>query len=246
MAIDHRPRLGRQREPDRREPLVESGLELGRELGKALNARRERITRTVQALLLSVVPRAVRAPLPASFRRTAGRSSVFRGRSGSRPGLPVPLASPVTRVTSVRMPDVSRRPSGRQRGYPRIHVGAGRLWITDRPTTKGSAVDGGSRGGRDRPAVFARRSRHPIRRSSPASDEGVPVRLGEHPEHGPFLEALLLAAERPLQRRGDGRAAAHVGRRGAATRGAGGAPGALGLTTASVIHNLGGTGWIRG
>ena len=97
----------RQREPDRREALVEDGRELRRELGKALNARRERITRTVQALLLSVVPRIVRAPLPASFRRTAGRSSVFRGRSGSRPGLPVPLASPVTRVTSVRMPDVN-------------------------------------------------------------------------------------------------------------------------------------------
>jgi DNA-binding LacI/PurR family transcriptional regulator len=51
--------------------LVETGRERGvvlvGERWKVRNARRERITRTVQALLLSVVPRAVRAPLPASF-----------------------------------------------------------------------------------------------------------------------------------------------------------------------------------
>lgn len=46
---------------------VEGVAECGRQLRKGLDARRERFARTVQALLLSVVPvRAVRAPLPAS------------------------------------------------------------------------------------------------------------------------------------------------------------------------------------
>jgi len=96
VAVDRRPRLGRQREPDRRQPLVECGLELRRELGKALNARRERITRTVQALLLSVVPRGPsglrsrrRFVAPLVVRRSS-RAGLVRGRVSPYPS-PVPL-----------------------------------------------------------------------------------------------------------------------------------------------------------
>ena len=60
--------------------------------------------------------RAIRraAPLPTSrSSRTAGRASVFRGPSGSRPGFPEPLADHVTLASApVRMPD------GRGRGRP--------------------------------------------------------------------------------------------------------------------------------
>jgi hypothetical protein len=100
VVQDGSERVGWEVEIQLAEAAVERVAELGREWRKALDARRERITRTVQAPLLSVVPvRAVRAPLPASFVRTVGRASVFRGRIGSRLGLPMPLAGPVTRVT---------------------------------------------------------------------------------------------------------------------------------------------------
>jgi hypothetical protein len=100
VVVDRRSGVWREGDLELPETGVDCVAELRGKKWKVLNARRERITRTVQALLLSVVPvRAVRAPLPASFLRTSGRASVFRGRSGSRPGLPVPLASPVTRVT---------------------------------------------------------------------------------------------------------------------------------------------------
>ena len=95
VVLDRRPGGRRQVEPDSRRPSSRRRA-AGGSGGKALNARRERITRTVQALLLSVVPvRAVRAPLPASFRRTmvvfrSSRAGPVRGRVSPCPS-PVPL-----------------------------------------------------------------------------------------------------------------------------------------------------------
>ena len=88
--------LGRQDQVDRAEAGIERVGEGWRELREAPNARRERITRTVQALLLSVVPvRAVRAPLPASFIAPlvvlrSSRAGPVRGRVSPCPSL-VPL-----------------------------------------------------------------------------------------------------------------------------------------------------------
>jgi hypothetical protein len=111
MAIDGGTDRGRQLVTETRQTGVERAAVLSREGWTVADARRERASRTVQALLLSVVPRAIRAPLPASsFPHTAGRP-VCRDSSGSRPGLPVPLASPDIRGGSVRMPD------GRRRGW---------------------------------------------------------------------------------------------------------------------------------
>ena len=112
-----------------RRPASRASPRRREERRKVPNARRERITRTVQALLLSVVPA---GPSGLRSRRRSshgGRASVFQGRSGSRPGLPVPLAGPVTRVTSVRMPDVSRdgrrQSTGLSTNSPRPSRGCG-------------------------------------------------------------------------------------------------------------------------
>ena len=124
MVVDHCPGVRLERNTQLTEPLVDGAVVRGRQVGKALDARRERFTRTVQALLLSAVPvRAVPVPLPASsYVAPSIGPSVLRDVSGSWTGLPVPLAGPVTRATSVRMPDVTDGPRLRQRGYPRIHA----------------------------------------------------------------------------------------------------------------------------
>jgi hypothetical protein len=133
MVLDRPADRGIEVETELGQAAIEGGIERRRQSRKALDARRERFTRTVQALLLSVVPPwPVRAPLPASsYVAPPIAASVFRDVSGSRPGLPVPLAGRVTRAISVRMPDVSGRRRTRQRGYPRIHVTRRNLWITD-------------------------------------------------------------------------------------------------------------------
>jgi hypothetical protein len=91
MSVDRRPRRGRERHPETGQPLVEGISVCGGEWGTGLDARRERIPRTVQALLQSVVPaRAVRAPLPASSFVTPFSTPVFRGSSGSGRVSPYP------------------------------------------------------------------------------------------------------------------------------------------------------------
>jgi hypothetical protein len=93
MAVDRPPGVTGDRQADGLEPGVEGVAEGGRKVGKGLDARRERVRQTVQAPLLSVVPvRAVRGPLPAWSYVTPRSFLVFRCRSGSRPGFPVPLA----------------------------------------------------------------------------------------------------------------------------------------------------------
>jgi len=62
------------------------------------DARRERVPRTVQALLLSAVPaRAVRAPLPATSFVTPRSILVFRGSSGSGRVSPYPWRAALPR-----------------------------------------------------------------------------------------------------------------------------------------------------
>ena len=164
-------------------PSSRAASNSGGSSGRPSNARRERIPRTVQALLLSVVPGG-----PSGLRSRRRRSShrwsisVFRGRSGSRPGFPVPLASPVTRVTSVRMPDVSRRSPGRQRGYPRIHPPTPRLWITEAASGSG----GGPRSDGSAAASTAAAS----------STSLASCRRRRSPPDDPLLEARLLARAR--------------------------------------------------
>jgi hypothetical protein len=93
VPVDRPPGVAGDRQADRLEPGVEGVMESRRKIGKGVDARRERVRRTVQAPLLSVVPvRAVRGPLPASSYVTPRSFLVFRCRSGSRPGFPVPLA----------------------------------------------------------------------------------------------------------------------------------------------------------
>jgi hypothetical protein len=96
VAVDRVADECRQIEVDLSQPGVDGGRELRRELGKALNARRERITRTVQALLLSVVPRGPsglrsrrRFVAPLVVRRSS-RAGPVRGRVSPYPS-PVPL-----------------------------------------------------------------------------------------------------------------------------------------------------------
>jgi hypothetical protein len=114
VAVDRPPRVLGQGQADRREAGIQGTLVLGREGRKAVDARRERVRRAVQAPLLSVVPvRAVRAPLPAS--------SYVTPRSDPDLPLPVRFAAgspraprrPRSTRRSVRMPDVrgSRTPA---------------------------------------------------------------------------------------------------------------------------------------
>ena len=97
VAVDGVAGAGRRgRRRASRRPASSASREVGREVRNVPNARRERITRTVQALLLSVVPtRAVRAPLPASFFAPlvvlrSSRAGPVRGRVSPCPS-PVPL-----------------------------------------------------------------------------------------------------------------------------------------------------------
>ena len=100
MALDRVTRTAVEIEPELDEAALQGVVERLRQVREALDARRERFARTVQALLLSVAPGgAVRAPLPASsYVAPSIGVSVFRDVSGSRPGFPVPLAGRVTRV----------------------------------------------------------------------------------------------------------------------------------------------------
>ena len=82
-----------QLEPEGAEAGVQGVVVCRWKRSEGVDARRERVRRTVQAPLLSVVPvRAVRGPLPASSYVTPRSIPVFRCRSGSRPGFPEPLA----------------------------------------------------------------------------------------------------------------------------------------------------------
>ena len=104
-----------------------------RQRRKALDARRERLTRTVQApskRLCLCGPSGLRSRRRRSSHRRLG-ISVFRGESGSRSGFPVPLAGPVTRATPVRMTDATTPSGPRQRSYPRTAGARQRLWITE-------------------------------------------------------------------------------------------------------------------
>jgi hypothetical protein len=93
MAVDGRATVVGQGDAERLQGRLEGGTVGGREVGKAVDARRERVRRTVQAPLLSVVPlRAVRGPLPASSYVTPRQIRDCRCRSGSWTGFPVPLA----------------------------------------------------------------------------------------------------------------------------------------------------------
>jgi hypothetical protein len=66
VVVDRPPRVRREAQPERAQSGLEDGVIVGGEPREEIDARRERFARTVQALLLSVVPaRAVRAPLPA-------------------------------------------------------------------------------------------------------------------------------------------------------------------------------------
>jgi hypothetical protein len=93
VIADRPTRRPRKVDGQRPERSRQRRMELGGKGRKGIDARRERVRRTVQAPLLSVVPvRAVRGPLPASSYVTPRSIPVFRCRSGSRPGFPVPLA----------------------------------------------------------------------------------------------------------------------------------------------------------
>jgi len=93
MAVDGRATDGREPQAECCQARVERVRVRGGQLGQGVDARRERTRRTVQAPLLSVVPvRAVPVPLPASSYVTPRSDQDFRCRSGSWPGLPVPLA----------------------------------------------------------------------------------------------------------------------------------------------------------
>jgi hypothetical protein len=100
VVLDRIASIASEIQPQLDEAALQGVVERRRQFREALDARRERFARTVQALLLSVAPGgAVRAPLPASsYVAPSIGVSVFRDVSGSRPGLPVPLAGRVTRV----------------------------------------------------------------------------------------------------------------------------------------------------
>jgi hypothetical protein len=99
VVVDDAPAVGRDRQAESRQPVIEGMVIRLGERWKAVDARRERPPLAVQALLLRSClrgPPGLRSRRRRSF--TPFRASVFRGSSGSRPGFPVPLASRVTRV----------------------------------------------------------------------------------------------------------------------------------------------------
>jgi len=97
MAVDRGARLACQLDSERGQPGVEGGvIRLGKE-GTEIDARRERVPRTVQAPLLSVVPVwAVRAPLPASSDVTPPSALGLPWLVRFAAGFPRPLAGLVT------------------------------------------------------------------------------------------------------------------------------------------------------
>ncbi len=113
------------------------GVDIGTGEGwGVLNARRERLARSVHDTPPLVrVPPVRAAPLPASASaRTVDSFSVFRGRSGSRPGLPKPLADRVTLASvPVRMPDGRGRGGPASTGLSTNSIGRpAESWITGR------------------------------------------------------------------------------------------------------------------
>jgi hypothetical protein len=96
MSIDRLPRDRGKGDAQVAQRLVEGAVVGGGQLGTGFDARRERVPRTVQALLLSAVPtRAVRAPLPATSFVTPRSTPVFRGSSGSGRVSPYPSRAPL-------------------------------------------------------------------------------------------------------------------------------------------------------
>ena len=108
VTVDGGASRRRQRQGEVGQAGVEGVVEGRREGWGVRKARRERLARSVHDTPPVVrVPPVRAAPLPASASaRTVSSISVFRGRFGSRPGLPVPLADRVTLASApVRMPD---------------------------------------------------------------------------------------------------------------------------------------------
>jgi hypothetical protein len=73
MTLDRTPRMYCELDPERVEALLQGALERIGEVGKVLDARRERFSLTAQALLLWVCPPpSVRAAPGVVMSRTAG------------------------------------------------------------------------------------------------------------------------------------------------------------------------------
>ena len=92
MVVDRGPRRWGEIDAEGRQRCVEGVFVRRWQIGEGLDARRERVTRAVQAPLLSVVPAGRPASAPGVVVRHTSSNPVFRCRSGSRPGFPVPLA----------------------------------------------------------------------------------------------------------------------------------------------------------
>jgi hypothetical protein len=94
VIVDPAADLVREPQPERVQRAIERVAIRGGQRWKEVDARRERVRRTVQAP--SCVGRALAdrpgPPLPASSYVTPRSNPAFRCRFGSRPGFPVPLA----------------------------------------------------------------------------------------------------------------------------------------------------------
>jgi hypothetical protein len=112
--------------------------------------------------------------------RTAGRVPVFRDMSGSRPGFPVPLAGPSTRVTVVRMPETTGRRRASQRGYPPKPRTVARLWITRASVAQLGALEGAETDGPDRGSIASGDARS-VRADARRSVSGRQAATGERP-----------------------------------------------------------------
>ena len=99
MVVDRPARTRIEREPELGEAGIEDGGVRGRQVGEALDARRERISLAAQVPLLWTYPLPPGRPAPGVVVCAHhGCGSVFPRSSGSWPGFPVPLASLVTLV----------------------------------------------------------------------------------------------------------------------------------------------------
>lgn len=132
MILDPRPRGGRQVHAERGQPAIEAFVEGRGQLRQALDARRERFSRAGQAALLWICPSRPRATPGVVVCAPWDGSSVFRSPFGSRPGLPVPLASLVTLLPRPWCGGRTLPKGGRvcQCGYPPIHVSVSGTWTT--------------------------------------------------------------------------------------------------------------------
>ena len=191
----------------------------GRQGWAGIDARRERVPRTVQAPLLSVVPvRAVRAPLPASSFVTppsAPRSSVARPVRGRVS--PCPSRASLPKVGSVRMPDtrwhrrtestrLSTNPTDGPRGCGQLALDGDRRSRRARSRAGSQAGVGVSRGASAGPGRAGRRfgvadrgRRH--RAAEPPREPGRRSRRRTARSSRPASSAR----EGPRERRGHGR-----------------------------------------